>query len=169
MSLRYDAAACAETERTEKTACSVPCRWISHAKLGVTGFPGRDHDALLVEGALIAPAMLTRVVEQKAGGQAESDSYVQKALTLRDEIARYFRIGQALFTNLRANTTPTAAASRLFEALLRHLFGCGETSLLDEPLVNCRHSSGYRYPIRRQTVSRETRPAQQRDDEWVRC
>ena len=41
-------------------------------------------DALLVEGALIVPAMLARIAEQKAGGQAESDYTVPKGLTLRD-------------------------------------------------------------------------------------
>ena len=65
-------------------------------------------DALTVEGALIAPAMLARIAEQKAGGQAESDYNIPKGLTLRDEIARYFRIGQALFTELCASATPSA-------------------------------------------------------------
>ena len=63
-------------------------------------------DALSVEGALIAPAMLARIAEQNADGQAESDYNVPKGLALRDEIARYFRIGQALFTDLRARSLP---------------------------------------------------------------
>ena len=71
--------------------------------------------ALSVEGALIAPAMLARIAEQKAGGQAEADYAVPKGLSLRDEIARYFRIGQALFTDLRASATPTAATTRFVE------------------------------------------------------
>ena len=77
-------------------------------------------DALLVEGALVAPTMLARIAEQKAGGQVESDYNVPKGLTLRDEIARYFRIGQALFTDLSASATPGAGATtRFVEALLR--------------------------------------------------
>ena len=81
-------------------------------------------DALTIEGALIAPALLARIAEQKAGGQAESDYNVPKGLTLRDEIARYFRIGQALFRELFASTTPPAAATtRFVETLLRDVFG----------------------------------------------
>jgi hypothetical protein len=81
-------------------------------------------DALTIEGALIAPAMMARIAEQKAGGQAESDYNVPKGLTLRDEIARYFRIGQALFTELCASAMPSGAATtRFVEALLRDVFG----------------------------------------------
>jgi hypothetical protein len=73
--------------------------------------------------------MLVRIAEQKGGGQAESDYNVPKGLTQRDEIARYFRIGQALFADLRASGTPTAAATiRFVEALLRDVFGFGDIS-----------------------------------------
>jgi hypothetical protein len=86
-------------------------------------------DALTVEGALIAPVMLARIAEQKAGGQAESDYNIPKGLTVRDEIARYFRIGQALFTELSASPTPSAAATaRFVEALLRDVFGFADVS-----------------------------------------
>lgn len=111
-------------------------------------------DALTVEGALIAPAMLARIAEQKAGNQAESDYNVPKGLTLRDEIARYFRIGQALFTDLRASATPAAAATtRFVEALLRDVFGFGDISLvgtraLDERLyVVTLEALGGRVPV----------------------
>ena len=84
-------------------------------------------DALAIEGELIAPALLARIAEQKAGGQAESDYNVPKGLTFRDEIARFFRIGQALFTELRASPTPSApATTRFVEALLRDVFGFGD-------------------------------------------
>jgi hypothetical protein len=84
-------------------------------------------DALRLEGALIAPAMLARIAEQKAGEQTEPDYVIPKGLTLRDEIARYFRIGQALFSELFASPTPSAAATaRFVEALLRGVFGFGD-------------------------------------------
>jgi hypothetical protein len=84
-------------------------------------------DAIAVEGALIAPVMLARIAEQKAGGQAEADYGIPKGLALRDEIARSFRIGQALFTDLRASASPSAAAAtRFVEALLRDAFGFGD-------------------------------------------
>ena len=69
-------------------------------------------DAITVEGALIAPAMMARIAQHQAGGQAEADYSVPKGLTLRDEIARYFRISQALFAELmRARRRPTLPRS----------------------------------------------------------
>ncbi len=81
-------------------------------------------DAIAVEGALIAPAMLSRIAALEAGGQGEADYGVPKGLTLRDEIARFFRIGQALFADLTAGAAPSQAASISFaERLLRDVFG----------------------------------------------
>jgi hypothetical protein len=86
-------------------------------------------DALTVEGALIAPAMLARIAEQKADGQADADYNIPKGLTLREEIARCFRIGQALFRELFVSTTPSpAATTRFVGALLRDVFGFGDIS-----------------------------------------
>jgi hypothetical protein len=53
-------------------------------------------DAITVEGALLAPAILARIAQHQVDGQSEADYRVPKGLTLREEIARYFRIGQAL-------------------------------------------------------------------------
>ncbi|WP_245287522.1 Eco57I restriction-modification methylase domain-containing protein [Bradyrhizobium elkanii] len=78
----------------------------------------------MVEGVLISPAMLTRIAAHQAGGQTEADYGVPKGLTLRDEIARYFRIGQALFAALTAGDTPSIGATIKFvESLLREVFG----------------------------------------------
>ena len=85
--------------------------------------------AITIEGALIAPAMLARIAEQKAVGQSDADYNIPKGLTLRDEVARYFRIGQALFKELFATATPsTAATTRFVEALLRDVFGFADIS-----------------------------------------
>ena len=81
-------------------------------------------DAIALEGNLITPAMLTRIAAHEAGAQSEAEYSVPKGLTLRDEIARYFRIGQALFKDLFASATPsTSATSNFTEALLRDVFG----------------------------------------------
>ena len=86
-------------------------------------------DAITVEGALIAPAMLARIAERSAAEQTDRDYNIPKGLTLRDEIARYFRIGQALFAELFASPTPSAAATtRFVEALLRDVFGFADIS-----------------------------------------
>jgi hypothetical protein len=86
--------------------------------------PALSFDALTVEGALISPAMLARIAAHQADGQAEADYGVPKGLTLRDEIARYFRIGQALFASLGASETPSQAATIKFvEEFLRIVLG----------------------------------------------
>lgn len=81
-------------------------------------------DAITVEGALIAPTMLARIAQHQAGVQSDADYGVPRGLTLRDEIARYFRMGQAMFLALTASKTPSAAATVSFiEKLLSDVFG----------------------------------------------
>jgi hypothetical protein len=81
-------------------------------------------DAITLEGNLISPAILARIAAREAGSQAEADYSVPKGLTLRDEIARYFRIGQALFADLFASPTPSTGATIAFvEGLMRDVFG----------------------------------------------
>lgn len=81
-------------------------------------------DAITVEGALIAPAMLARVAAREAEGQSDAEYRIPKGLTLRDEIARYFRIGQALFAEINASNAPSVGKTITFtEALLRDVFG----------------------------------------------
>lgn len=81
-------------------------------------------DAIEVEGALVSPAMLARIAQHQAEEQTDTAYGVPKGLTLRDEIARYFRIGQAMFEELTASETPSAAATLNFvERLLRDVFG----------------------------------------------
>jgi hypothetical protein len=83
--------------------------------------------ALTVEGSLIAPAMLVRIASQGTEGQKEADYSVPPGLTLREEISRYFRIGQALFRAFRASETPTEYATLKFiEALLADVFGLAD-------------------------------------------
>jgi hypothetical protein len=97
-------------------------------------------EALSVEGALIAPAMLARIADQKAGEQTDAEYSIPKGRTLRDEIARYFRIGQGLFTDFSAGVAPsTAATNRFVEALLQDVFGFTDlcrvgTRVLDDRL-----------------------------------
>ncbi len=81
-------------------------------------------DALLVEGALIAPAQLAAIAAGEAGEQAAADYSLRPGLTLRDEIPLAYRVGQTLFTGLAASPAPSAAATLAFtRALLRDVFG----------------------------------------------
>jgi hypothetical protein len=68
--------------------------------------------------------MLARIAARGAANQTEADYAVPKGLTLRDEIARYFRIGAALFKDFAASPTPSAgAALSLMDGLLSQVFG----------------------------------------------
>jgi N-6 DNA Methylase len=81
-------------------------------------------DAITVEGALISPAVVARIAQHQAGGRTDSDYGIPKGLTLRDEIARYFRIGQAMFKELMVTDAPSTTATVNFtEKLLRDVFG----------------------------------------------
>lgn len=80
--------------------------------------------ALHVEGNLIAPAMLEAIDRREAGEQADADYGVPKGLTIRDEIARYFRIGQALYAEFAKAESPSSlATTRFVEVLLSQVFG----------------------------------------------
>jgi hypothetical protein len=93
-------------------------------------------DAIEVEGALISPAMLARIAQHQAAGQTEAAYGVPKGLTLRDEIARYFRIGQAMFQELVASDTPSAAATLNFiERLMRDVFGFADIARIGMRVV----------------------------------
>jgi hypothetical protein len=93
-------------------------------------------DAITVEGALIAPAMLARITQHQAEAQSEADYAVPKGLTLRDEIARYFRIGQALSAELTASKDPSHAATVTFvERFLRDVLGFSDVRRVDTRII----------------------------------
>jgi hypothetical protein len=93
--------------------------------------------ALTVEGSLIAPAMLVKIASQGTGGQKETDYAVPPGLTLREEISRYFRIGQALFKTFRASEAPTEYATLKFiEALLTDVFGFADLGRVGQRELN---------------------------------
>jgi hypothetical protein len=99
-------------------------------------------DGITVEGALIAPAMLARIVQHQAGDQAEADYGIPKGVTSRDEIARYFRIGQALFRELMASEPPTTAETINFvDELLRYVFGFADVCRVGTRTVGDRQFS----------------------------
>jgi hypothetical protein len=86
-------------------------------------------DALTVEGGLIAPAMLEKIGRREADQQKEADYAVPKGLALRDEIARYYRIGQALFSDFAALPAPSSQKTTGFVAsLLKEVFGFNDVA-----------------------------------------
>jgi hypothetical protein len=93
-------------------------------------------DAITLEGSLISPAKLAAVAERKATEQTDADYHILKGLTLRDETARYFRIGQALFRGLFAGAHPSQHSTvRFTHELLRDVFGFTDIEPVSEPRV----------------------------------
>jgi len=93
-------------------------------------------DAITLEGSLISPAKLAAVAERKATEQTDADYRIPKGLTLRDETARYFRIGQALFRELFAGAHPSQHSTvRFTHELLRDVFGFTDIEPVSEPRV----------------------------------
>lgn len=81
-------------------------------------------DALVIEGALIAPAQLAAIAAAEAGEQTAADYRLRPGLALRDEIPLAYRVGQTLFAGLMASPEPSAAATAAFtQALMRDVFG----------------------------------------------
>ena len=84
-------------------------------------------DALAIEGGLISADWLSKVAQLQAAHQAEADYRIPKGLNLRDEIGRYWRMAQALWSELAAArerpTSDDALAEKFIVALLRDIFG----------------------------------------------
>src|SRR5581483_6288122 len=94
-------------------------------------------DAITVEGALIAPAMLAQIAGLKVPtDQKPADYGVPKGLEIRDEIARYFRIGQALFKEFAAAKEPSQRGTTDFVlGLLRDVFGFSDITSTEPKLL----------------------------------
>lgn len=80
--------------------------------------------SLTLEGNLISPAMIASVHEHTGSEQAPGDYDIPRGLTLRDEITRFFRIGERHFEDFAKNENASiGATTRFAEAFLRETFG----------------------------------------------
>ena len=83
-----------------------------------------DLAALEIAGALLTPDIVVRIAAFDASEQTEASYGVPPGLKIRDEIARYFRIGEALWSRFEAARDASIAASERFVLdLLRQCFG----------------------------------------------
>lgn len=99
--------------------------------------------ALTIEGGLISPAMLEKIAAADAKGQSEADYGLPKGLTLRDELARYFRIGQAHWRDFAAIEHPTMVQTVTFTQILLHdVFGFSDIGR-----ARLRTAHGRNFPI----------------------
>ncbi len=90
--------------------------------------PGTVHlDTVRLEGGILSSAMLAAVVAREAADQAEADYGIRRGLALKDEVARFFRIGRALHGAFTATRTPSPEATEAYVAeLLREVFEFGD-------------------------------------------
>ena len=85
--------------------------------------------AMSVEGNLLAPAILKEIANSSASNQMEADYNVPRGVTLRDELGRYFRIGQATFRHLHSLSAPSLdATTRFVRDLLVNVLGFSTVS-----------------------------------------
>jgi hypothetical protein len=83
-----------------------------------------DFTSLEIVGALLTPDIVARVAAFEANDQSEESYEIPAGLKLRDEIARYYRIGEALWSRFEATRRQSVAASERFVLdLLRQCFG----------------------------------------------
>lgn len=102
-------------------------------------------DALSLEGAILPPEWLGKVAALEATAQTPADYGIPKGLQLRDEIGRYWRIAQAIwteFTAAREGSDPVGAAKRLTRDLLMQVFGLTDLATAGERVV-----SGRSFPV----------------------
>lgn len=92
--------------------------------------------AVTTVGALVAPAQFARIAAAALPGQ-DADAYgVPKGLTLRDELARFFRIGQAQWREFSTVSVPgVGATTRFVEGLLKDVLGFSDIVRLSEPVA----------------------------------
>lgn len=81
-------------------------------------------EAVIVEGGLIAPEQIAKIAGAEMGTKAAAEYGCPKGTTLRDEIARYYRIGRALWAEYARIEAPTVTQTATFARdLLSQCFG----------------------------------------------
>ena len=86
--------------------------------------PRLDFVAIEITGALLTPDIVARIASFDAADQTEEAYGVPPGLKIRDEIARYFRIAEALWHQFEtAKAKSPAASERFMLDLLKQCFG----------------------------------------------
>jgi hypothetical protein len=81
-------------------------------------------EAITIEGGLIAPEQIATIAATDRNPRAAADYEVPKGLGLGDEIARFFRIGQAIWRDYTRIDSPTVIqTARFARDLLAGAFG----------------------------------------------
>ena len=81
-------------------------------------------EAVVIEGGLIAPEQIAKIAGAEMGAKAAAEYGCPKGTTLRDEIARYYSIGHALWAEYDRIEAPTVTQTATFARdLLSQCFG----------------------------------------------
>lgn len=100
-------------------------------------------NAIGVEGGLISPEQLSEIAKRQPDQKAADDYGCPRGVSLRDEITRYFRIGQALWQDFSRLENPRATQTATFaNKLLKDVFGFDD---LQGPVVH--RAEGHTYRI----------------------
>ena len=92
--------------------------------------------SLHVEGNLLSAAMMASIDRRDAGEQSEADYGLRKGLTIRDEIALAFRVGQAHVDGFAKLASPSSAATAKFACdFLRETFGFSDIEAGEAPIA----------------------------------
>ncbi len=101
--------------------------------------------SLLLEGNLIAPAMVAAIDRREASEQSEADYGVRKGLTIREEVSTAFRVGQSHFDAFAKIDHASVEATRRFvRDFLRETFGFADLATASGPIA---FIAGGRVPI----------------------
>lgn len=89
--------------------------------------------SLILEGNLIAPAMVAKINRQDAPEQTEESYGVRKGLSIREEISTAFRVGQSHFDAFTKAKSPSVEATRRFvRDFLKETFGFDDLAPAEE-------------------------------------
>ena len=92
--------------------------------------------SLSLEGNLIAPAMIAKIVQRAALEQEPEDYSVRKGISIREEISTAFRVGQSHFDAFAKFDAPTQDATRRFvSAFFKETFGYGDLEAAEAPIA----------------------------------
>lgn len=91
-------------------------------------FGASSFASLTIEGNLLAPSILKEIATQNS--QTQTDEYnIPRGVTIRDELARFFRIGQASFRHLHESPSASLEATiRFTTEILTNVLDFSEVS-----------------------------------------
>jgi hypothetical protein len=109
-----------------------------------------DFAGLEIIGALLTPDIVARLAAFDANDQSEESYDILAGLKLRDEIARYYRIGEALWSRFQSTRGRNVGVSERFVLdLLKQCFGFD--SIVPQPVTRMGERE---FPVRHSAVER---------------